>query len=96
MADYKLSNQCEKDIADIYEFGIIKFGIPQARAYLNGMHELLYLLASAPNIGRNAWEIGKDIKRFNYKAHMVFYEIKPYGIFVVRILHHSRDYKQHS
>lgn len=39
MGAYKVSELCDKDIGRIYEYGIEKFGLNQAKKYILGLHE---------------------------------------------------------
>ncbi|MEM7549481.1 MAG: type II toxin-antitoxin system RelE/ParE family toxin [Bacteroidota bacterium] len=95
MGAYKLSNECENDISDIYEYGISEFGLNQAQDYMIGLHDLFQTLAENTNIGRDASEFYPSLKRFVYKAHMIFYLQTESGIFIVRTLNQSMDYERH-
>ncbi len=95
MGVYKLSKEAENDIANIYEYGIEHFGILQAQKYLLEIHDIFQTLADNPDMGRDSSEFVSSLKRFNYKAHMIFYLTSSSGIFIVRTLHHSMDYKSH-
>ncbi|WP_410504667.1 type II toxin-antitoxin system RelE/ParE family toxin [Maribacter sp. ACAM166] len=48
-----------------------------------------------PELGRSAAEYAPQLKRFNYKAHTIFYEPIEKGIFVVRILSQRQDFERH-
>ena len=54
MGVYKLSSKAEIDLAEMYEFGIYKFGLLQVRKYFIGMHEAFGVLAKNKNFGRDA------------------------------------------
>ncbi len=95
MGVYRLSAESENDIADIYEYGIEKFGILQAQSYLLGMHDLFQTLTKNTHIGRDASEFSSSLKRFAYKSHMVFYLKSDPGILIIRVLHHSMNYQRH-
>jgi len=86
MAGYRLSNAADKKIASIYEYSVLKFGETQADAYFLGLHELFDLLASNPSMGREEPDVGDGIRRFLYKAHLIFYRSVADGIFVLDIL----------
>ena len=95
MGVYKLSNESKVDIADIYEYGIEKFGLNQAQDYLKGLHDLFQTLADNTNIGRDAYEFFPSLKRYVYKSQMVFYLQTESGVFIVRTLSQSMDYERH-
>lgn len=92
MGIYKLSNKAEIDLAEMYEFGIYKFGLSQAQQYFYGMHEAFNLLAENINLGRDASEFIADLKRFSFKAHTIFYLQNTSGIFILRVLSQRVDY----
>ena len=95
MGAYKLSKECENDISDIYEYGISEFGLNQAQDYMIGLHDLFQTLAENTNIGRDASEFYPSLKRFVYKAHMIFYLQTESGVFMVRTLNQSMDYERY-
>ena len=39
MADYRLTRRADDDVSGIYEYTIAKFGLRQARNYLNGLYQ---------------------------------------------------------
>ena len=92
---YKLSEECKLDIANIYEFGIEKFGLNQAQQYILGLNDLFQTLADNVDIGRDASEFAPRLKRFSYKSHMVFYLVILSGVLIVRTLSQSMDYERH-
>lgn len=65
MGVYKLSSKSEIDLAYMYEFGIYKFGLPQAQKCFYAMHEAFEVLAENINLGRNVSEFIEDLKRFS-------------------------------
>jgi toxin ParE1/3/4 len=92
MGVYKLSSKAEIDLAEMYEFGIYKFGITQAQKYFYDMHEAFEILAENANLGRDASEFIENLKRFSYKAHTIFYLQIASGIFILRVLNQRMDY----
>ena len=94
MGVYKLSGKAEIDLAEMYEFGIYKFGLTQAQKYFYDMHETFEVLAENMNLGRDASECIEDLKRFSYKANTIFYLQTASGIFILRVLSHHMDYER--
>lgn len=95
MGDYKLSNKCESDIVNIYEYGIEKYGLKSAQEYIIGLQKLFQTLADHVNIGRDASEFFPSLKRFSHKSHTIFYLESASGAFIVRTLGQSMDYSSH-
>jgi len=92
MGVYKVSGKAESDLAKMYEYGIERFGLKQAKTYLLGMHTLFKILANNRTLGRDASEFVVSLKRFSYKSHTVFYLATDIDILIVRVLNQSMDY----
>ncbi|HVL02187.1 MAG TPA: type II toxin-antitoxin system RelE/ParE family toxin [Dongiaceae bacterium] len=96
MANYRLTRKADNDVANLYEYGILNFGLNQAQSYLLGLYEQFEQLSFSPDIGRNAKELFPDLKRFQYGAHVIFYlPDNQSGILIVRILRKEMDFIQH-
>lgn len=88
---YRLSAAAAKDINDIYDYTIDRFGEQQAVKYLTGLDERLAFLAEYPDTGRTRDEVRKGLMSLVYQKHVVFYRVMQYGIRIVRVLHGSMD-----
>ena len=95
MAAYSLSSKAAIDIAGIYEYTIITFGLVQARKYLSGLHDCFQMLADNPLYGRNATDLAPNLRRLEYRSHVVFYVPQEKGVLIVRVLHQSMDAPAH-
>ena len=95
MAGYRVSPRATVDLDEIYEYSILKFGLPQAKAHLNGLHGLFAFLEDRPALGRRAANLAPDLRRWEYQSHVIFYVPEPQGILVVRVLHGRMDFQRH-
>jgi toxin ParE1/3/4 len=95
MPSYNLSLKADGDIDDIVDYTMQTWGESQTHIYLTELYQFLQTLADNPNLGRSASEFAALLRRYNYKAHTIFYEPTEKGIFVVRILGQVRDFKKH-
>jgi len=95
MGNYSLSKKADFDLEKIYEYGILNFGLKRAKLYIMGLHERFENLANSPRFGRCAYQIAPELRRFEYKSHVIFYIPIDTGIFIVRILGDNMDFKQH-
>ena len=95
MAAYSLSSKAAADLAGIYEYTITTFGLTQARNYLTGLHDCFLTLADNPLYGRSATELATNLRRLEYRSHVVFYEPKEHGVLIIRVLHQSMDKPKH-
>jgi len=95
MANYRLTKEADADIAALYEYGIIDFGLEQAQSYVLGLYERFEVLAETPNLGRSAAEISSSLRRLNYRSNVIFYCHSDDGILIVRILRAEMDFERH-
>lgn len=95
MSSYYLSSKADDDIDDIVDYTLETWGESQAHIYVVELYQFLQTLADNPNLGRSASEFSALLRRYNYKAHTIFYEPTKKGILVVRILGQVRDFKRH-
>lgn len=91
MAGYKVSKQADFDLANLYEYGIETFGLSQAQTYLIHLHESFENLACNPDIGRDASHFSRDLLRYSYKAHAIFFKQTKNGILIIRVLGQKMD-----
>ena len=95
MAVYELSGKASADVADIYEYMIVNFGVEQARTYLHGLDDCFKALAENPLQGRAADELASELRRYEYQSHVVFYrEVEQYTL-IIRVLHQGMDFARH-
>ena len=95
MENYRLSKKADADIENIYEYGIINFGLEQAQSYLLGLYERFENLVDNPRFGRSAAELARGLRRFEYQSHVIFYEPEDDGVLVVRVLRAEMDHQRH-
>lgn len=95
MGAYKISEEAKNDIAKLYEYGIVSFGLTQAQSYVMNMHYQFQKLANDSYIGRTASEFSEGLFWFNYKSHVIFYNHLNTDVYVVRVLSQRADLKQY-
>ena len=91
MAGYQLTNSAENAIDKIYEYSILTFGLEQARAYVQGLHQCCSTLADNPRLGRDVSEMKTGYRRHQYERHSMYYKMTKTGILVTRILGPGQD-----
>ena len=94
MVKLTLSRKAETDLAEIAEFTIGKFGIEQARRYRDSFGGCFNSLCDNPRLGRSADELASGLRRIRQQAHTIFYIPTSDQILIVRVLHHSRDFRR--
>ncbi|MDX2001149.1 MAG: type II toxin-antitoxin system RelE/ParE family toxin [Chitinophagales bacterium] len=88
---YELSKIADNDLEEIFDFTIWKFGFEQGVSYLQLIEEVIVLLAQQPNMGKQRNELKEGLLSYPVESHIIFYQILPNRIRIVRILHGSRD-----
>lgn len=91
---YKLSADADRDYAAIYEHTLRAFGKLQARAYRDALKDALVQMAKNPLMAP-VFSAASDIRRLNFGAHAVYFQIRDQGILIVRILHQRMDAPRH-
>jgi toxin ParE1/3/4 len=94
MPAYSVSPRAADDLDEILSFTIERWGYGQATEYFGGLEALFDLLSSRPMMGRMAPSIRPDMRRMEYKSHIIFYRQRDAGICVERVLHKSRALKK--
>lgn len=91
LSEYRLSEEADKDIEDIFDYTLETFGIDQAVEYLTNLENILTSLPLNPEMGKARSEIKIGLRSFPFVSHIVFYRIMPDHIRIVRFLHANRD-----
>lgn len=92
---YRLSNDAEQDITDIYLYSYQEFGEAKAESYYQALLEHFENLARNPAMGRDFSFIKAHTRRSNCISHAIYYQIVEKDVLILRVLHQSRDPAQH-
>lgn len=91
MAAYQLSDKADADLAEIYEYSILNFGLSTAREYYTGLMKTFDMLSDNPKLGRNRDDLRKGVRSLVHQQHVIFYRVDKNRLFILRVLHVSRD-----
>lgn len=91
MSRYVLSTPAKIDLQEIFDYSYERFGMVQSTRYYESLNARFYRLAEFPNSGINRDEIKEGLRSVVSGSHIILYRIKDDYVFVLRILHHSRD-----
>ncbi len=95
MPSYQLSKLATTDLGKIADYTLETWGLKQSLKYRDELKEALQTLADHPHLGEKATKFHKDLRRFVFKSHSVFYRQTDSGVFIVRVLGQSMDSEQH-
>lgn len=93
MSEYRLSEEAEQDLREMYEFGYWEFGELQADKFYNKLFDRIELITDTPLLGKEVNDIYPELRRFEFTPYVVFYQVKAYGIYVLRLLRQSQVVK---
>ena len=91
--DYKISQEAQLDLENIWLYTYENWSIEQADRYLNLIMDEAEYLAKNPESGTDYGKIRKGYFRSQVKSHFIFYKInhKKEEIEIIRILHERMD-----
>ncbi|HAX79113.1 MAG TPA: type II toxin-antitoxin system RelE/ParE family toxin [Cyanobacteria bacterium UBA11372] len=90
MNRYRLSQQAEKDLEDLWVYLAQQDEIAADRQVAR-LLDRFPMLAQFPNMGRQRNELLTGLRSFPVKPYIIFYTILPERVEIVRVLHQSRD-----
>lgn len=70
----RLSKRATRDLEDIFEYTLDRWGEDQAIRYVDGLRKHLQNLAEREKLGLSRpWRPGSEIYRSRYEEHVIFY-----------------------
>lgn len=93
--NFRLTEDAERDIQDIYLYTLEKFGIDQADRCTAELFDRFSELAARPSLGRDFSFVLPNTRRANHASHAVYFRMADNGILVLRILHQAMDPARH-
>ena len=95
MAKALLAKRARKDLIEIKQYTVNRWGKEQARKYLGQIRQCANDLANHRLQGRLREDIASDLKSYQVGRHVIFYMESKTGIEVARVLHDSMDFLRH-
>ena len=91
--NYKISQEANRDIENIWVYTFENWSLEQADRYLNLIIDEIEYLTKNPHSGKDYSQIRKGYFRSQVKSHFIFYKInlKDEQIEIIRILHQRMD-----
>ena len=91
MKRLELSVAADADLFDILAYGTAVHGELASDSYYAGLTEAFALLCEHPEAGQIDEDSGLGLRRWRYRQHRIFYEVKADRLLVVRIFHVAAD-----
>ena len=91
MREIHHSQAAKSDLVDIWLETYRQWGGEQSDRYLDDIDRALKGLIANPQIGSDCSDLLQGARKLITGRHLVFYEVHPDKIFVIRVLHQSMD-----
>jgi toxin ParE1/3/4 len=91
VADVRLRQAADADLAAILEYSVAEFGAVAAEAYLRSFDKAFDLLRRHPEAGALRQEIDPPIRCLPHRSHRIFYDVEGNTVWIVRVLHYAMD-----
>lgn len=92
---FKLTEDAERDVIDIYLYTLEHFGLAQAEKYSEELFQRFSQISKSPALGRSFEDIYPGAFRANKGSHAIYYKKQGELILVLRILHQMMDPARH-
>jgi len=91
--EYKISQEANRDIENIWLYTFENWSTEQADRYFNLILDEIEYIAKNPNSGKDYNQIRTGYFRSRIKSHFIFYKInrKKERVEIIRILHQRMD-----
>lgn len=87
------STQARQDIATIWDYTFLTYGLDQAERYTDKIEQTCRMLCDMPLIAAEHSAIMPPVRIKVSGGHLIAYEIREDVLFVVRILHTRSDWQ---
>lgn len=84
------TQQARRDLRDIWHY-IDQNDTGAADRQLRRIAEKIVQISQVPEMGRPRPELGKTLRSFVTGRYLIFYELEPAVLRVVRVMHSARD-----
>ena len=95
MAKIDFTRDAERDLINIFLYGVENFGSVQAERYLETINTKIEMAVKHPDFGADYGFVVEDVRRYEVVSHAVYYRSTRPGILVLRVLHGRMDPARH-
>ena len=89
---FRTTLEADNDIAKLYSFGALMFGLAAATDYAESLREKFHFLSEFPRAARERHEVRPPVRVFPHRSHILAYRIEDEDVIILRVLHHSVDW----
>lgn len=90
----EISDPADRDLKELFAYGKEKYGERQALSYLASLWDQLEWIAHWPLTSREHTDIRPPVRLCTFDAHNIIYDVRPGVVVILRVFHHSADWKK--
>jgi toxin ParE1/3/4 len=87
----ELTQRALRDIQEIYDYSVERFGMRTAEKYLSEIEEALLRIKSRPSLLRPEGDFHKSLRFYRVNKHLLIADVLGDSIVVLTLLHTSMD-----
>lgn len=95
MAEFQLSPKAQRDLDEIFDYTVARWGLEQALRYDRLIEAACAELANAPLLAESYAHIRPGYRRRSIEHHAIYFKQTRTGIAIIRILHQRMDSGRH-
>lgn len=95
MTKIEFTRDAERDLINIFLYGVEHFGPVQAERYVKTINAKIEMAAENPDFGADYGFVIRGTRRYEAVSHAVYYRSTRSGILVLRVLHGRMDPARH-
>jgi toxin ParE1/3/4 len=95
MAEYRFSPKSRRDLNDIFDYTVARWGLDQAFRYDMLIEVACSEIAKSPLQAPSCDNIKPGYRRWRIEQHIIYFRQTRYGIAISRILHGRMDATRH-
>lgn len=91
MTGWKLSKDADRDLVEMFLYGLETYGPKRAEIYRAGIVARFENLARFPKMVRERTEFRPPVRVFHYQSHYIAYTIEGASVLILRIVRDEVD-----
>jgi toxin ParE1/3/4 len=91
----EFTHDAERDLINIFLYGVEHFGPVQAERYAKTLNAKIEMAAEHPDFGTDYGFVVEGVRRYESVSHAIYYRPTQSGILVLRVLHGRMDPARH-
>ena len=95
MTKIDVTRDAERDLINIFLYGVEHFGSVQAERYLETINTKIEMAVEHPDFGADYGFVVEGVRRYEAASHAVYYRSTQSGILVLRVLCGRMDPARH-